>query len=204
MTEKDKARTTRHSWFVRRVSRHGPALRRYLLRLSKSESDAEDIEQEAYLRIYEASEQKEIRNPRAFLFRVAYNLFVQNYRKASNSPIDAVADYDDLNVKDICASADEHLMMRERLGVVGDVIDTLPPQCRRVFIMRKVYDLSHRQISEALGISRSTVEKHVVKGLHACREHLRRYEQGRDREDDTGGAKEKSAAVSITRATGDG
>ena len=155
MTEKDETRTRRHSWFVRHVSRHGPALRRYLLRLSKSKSDTEDIEQEAYLRIYEASERKEIRNPRAFLFRIAYNLFVQDYRKASNSPIDAVADYDDLDVKEICASADEQVMMRERLGVVGDVIDALPPQCRRVFIMRKVYDLSHRQISEALGISRT-------------------------------------------------
>ena len=204
MTEKDETRTRRDSWFVRHVSRHGPALRRYLLRLSKSKSDAEDIEQEAYLRIYEASERKEIRNPRAFLFRIAYNLFVQDYRKASNSPIDAVADYDDLDVKEICASADEQVMMRERLGVVGDVIDSLPPQCRRVFIMRKVYDLSHRQISDALGISRSTVEKHVVKGLHACREHLRHYEQGRDKEDDAAGVKAKSAAVSITRATGDG
>ena len=201
--KKDAARATRHSWFMRRVARHGPALRRYLLRLSKSESEAEDIEQEAYLRIYEANEREKIENPRAFLFRIAYNLFVQNYRKASNSPVDAVADYDELNVTDIWASADEQLMMRERLGVLGEVIDSLPPQCRRVFIMRKVYDLSHKQISEALSISLSTVEKHVVKGLHACREHLRRYEQCGDVEDDTGD-KKANRAVSITRKTGDG
>ena len=201
MTKNCTTQTKRHTWFKQQVLRHRPALRRYLMRLSKSESDAEDIEQEAYLRICEADGRSKINNPRAFLFRIAYNLFVQNYRKANNSPIDTVADYDELDVTDICTSVDDQLIMRERLGVLADAIDRLPPQCRRVFIMRKVYDLSHRQIAEALGISLSTVEKHVVKGLHACRAHLRGYE--RDWDQDEHGQEKVAEVVPVIRVTGE-
>jgi DNA-directed RNA polymerase specialized sigma24 family protein len=49
----------------------------------------------------------------------------------------------------------------------------LPPLCRRVFVLRKVYRLSHDEIAEVLGVSHSTIEKHVAKGLIRCRDYLR-------------------------------
>jgi DNA-directed RNA polymerase specialized sigma24 family protein len=49
----------------------------------------------------------------------------------------------------------------------------LPPLCRRVFVLRKVFKLSPTEISEVLGISTSTIEKHVAKGLVRCRDYLR-------------------------------
>jgi len=52
-------------------------------------------------------------------------------------------------------------------------VDRLPPLCRRVFVLRKVFKLSHAEISEVLGVSHSTIEKHVAKGLVRCRDHLR-------------------------------
>ncbi len=201
-TKKDKNRKGRNTWFADNVLGHGPALHRYLLKLSKSEADARDIEQEAYLRIYEAEKKGKIDYPRAFLFRIAYNLFVQNYRKSKNSPIEAVADFDRLSVKDMCALADEQLIARERLGALGDAIDQLPPQCRRVFVMRKVYNLSHKEISKALGISRSTIEKHVGKGLQSCREHLKRHdgEWGQDGPPEETAPK---AVVAMKKVTGE-
>jgi RNA polymerase sigma-70 factor (ECF subfamily) len=52
-------------------------------------------------------------------------------------------------------------------------VDQLPPLCRRVFVLRKVYRLSHDEIAEVLGVSHSTIEKHVAKGLVRCRDYLR-------------------------------
>jgi DNA-directed RNA polymerase specialized sigma24 family protein len=52
-------------------------------------------------------------------------------------------------------------------------VDRLPPLCRRVFVLRKVYKLSHTEIAEVLGVSHSTIEKHVAKGLLRCRDYLR-------------------------------
>jgi RNA polymerase sigma-70 factor (ECF subfamily) len=42
-----------------------------------------------------------------------------------------------------------------------------------VFVLRKVYRLSHDEIAEVLGVSHSTIEKHVAKGLIRCRDYLR-------------------------------
>jgi RNA polymerase sigma-70 factor (ECF subfamily) len=40
-------------------------------------------------------------------------------------------------------------------------------------VLRKVYKLSHTEIAEVLGVSHSTIEKHVAKGLLRCRDYLR-------------------------------
>jgi RNA polymerase sigma-70 factor (ECF subfamily) len=42
-----------------------------------------------------------------------------------------------------------------------------------VFVLRKVHKLSHAEIAQVLGVSHSTIEKHVAKGLMRCREYLR-------------------------------
>jgi RNA polymerase sigma-70 factor (ECF subfamily) len=52
-------------------------------------------------------------------------------------------------------------------------VERLPPLCRRVFVLRKVHKLSHAEISEVLGVSQSTIEKHVAKGLVRCRDYMR-------------------------------
>lgn len=171
---------------MRHVLRHQPSLKRYLRRLSKSDADAEDIEQEAYLKVYEANKSSEIKNPRAFLFRTAYNLFVQGYRKSKNAPYSEVADIDALSVKDMCAAADEHLIMRERLGALAEAVDRLPPKTRSIFIMRKVYNLSQKEIREALGVPERTIERHVRKGLQACRDYLRERDHYWDVDEEPG------------------
>ena len=163
----------KRNWFERQVLRHREALKGYVRRLARSEADAQDLEQEALARVYAVEDRERIDNPRAFLLTTAHNVFIQGYRKQKNSPISAVEDFASLSVKEMCASADERLIARERLAAFGEAIDQLPPQARRVFIMRKVFGLSHQEISEALGVSQKTVEKHVGKGLKRCRDYLR-------------------------------
>lgn len=166
-------RFDKEAWYEDEILVHRTGLRHYLLRLTRSEEMAKDLEQETFAKIYALSDPGKIQNPRAFLFRVAHNQFIQNYRKERNSPIDAVEDFDQLSVKDMCVSADERLISKERLTALGEAIDLLPPQARRVFIMRKVFDLSHKEISEALSLSPKTIEKHVAKGLKRCRAYLK-------------------------------
>ena len=68
---------------------------------------------------------------------------------------------------------DEQTDSRRRFESVCAAVDRLPPLCRRVFVLRKVHKLSHAEISEVLGVSESTIEKHVAKGLVRCRDYLR-------------------------------
>ena len=121
-------------WFQRNILQHRKRLKQYLLGLTKSREDAEDLEQEAYLRVISSNDRHEIDNPRAFLFVTARNLAIQAWRRKKNSPIQAVEDFDALNVRDICASVDSEVLTDELLAAFGEAIDALPPQARRVFI----------------------------------------------------------------------
>ena len=51
----------------------------------------------------------------------------------------------------------------------------LPVQCRRVFVLKKVYSYSQKEIAEELGISEKSVEKHMALGLQRCRDYMERY-----------------------------
>ncbi|MER2300157.1 MAG: sigma factor-like helix-turn-helix DNA-binding protein, partial [Pseudomonas sp.] len=48
--------------------------------------------------------------------------------------------------------------------------------CRDCFLLRKLDGLSHQQIAEHLGISRSLVEKHIVNAMRHCRVRMRQWE----------------------------
>ncbi len=56
-------------------------------------------------------------------------------------------------------------LIQEQLVLAQSAIDELTPRVREVFELRKVYGLKQREIAERLGISQSTVEKHIAKGL---------------------------------------
>jgi RNA polymerase sigma factor (sigma-70 family) len=163
----------RHEWFLKQIFRHGAALHRYLRRFTSGAEDIEDLVQEAYVRIYAVADRDAVNSPRALLFRIAHNLAVERSRRQIARATDSVADFELLNVDTMEAPPDEHIDARRRFESFCAAIDRLPPLCRRVFVLRKVYKLSHAEIAQVLGVSHSTIEKHVAKGLMRCREYLR-------------------------------
>lgn len=66
------------------------------------------------------------------------------------------------------------LLARDELKLLLKIIAELSPQCQRVFTLRKVYGLPPSAIAEQLGLSISTVEKHLVKALRLCTERYAR------------------------------
>ena len=69
------------------------------------------------------------------------------------------------------------MVVIERLERVKAAIVEMPPQCQRVFIMHKVYGFKYKEIAQQLGISVSTVEKHIMTGLKKCRQSVKFQEQ---------------------------
>ena len=59
----------------------------------------------------------------------------------------------------------------------------LPVQARRVFVLKKVYGYSQREIAEELGLAQSTVEKHVALAVRRCAEYMSRHGRTRARPD---------------------
>jgi RNA polymerase sigma factor (sigma-70 family) len=125
------------------------------------------------VRMYALQDFRNIDSPRAMLFRIAHNTAVERARRQSTQATDSVADFESLNVYSSEAPADEQIDSRRRFESFCAAVDRLPPLCRRVFVLRKVYRLSHDEIAEVLGVSHSTIEKHVAKGLLRCRDYMR-------------------------------
>jgi RNA polymerase sigma-70 factor (ECF subfamily) len=135
--------------------------------------DVDDILQEAFMRSYEAAGRSTIRNPRAFLLRTATNLALNHVSRASNK---LNAQMEDLTLPEVyqrvTESPESQLDANLRFVTFCRAVGGLPEQCRRAFILKKVYGLSQQEIADRLRISESTVEKHIAKGLLMCRDYM--------------------------------
>ena len=173
------------------------ALKRFLSRILPTESDVEDIAHEAFIRAYSASATQAIMMPKAFLFRIAKNLAINERSRMWNTTTTFVGDAEELDSlgagNDSEVSGEDRLDSHRKFELLAQAIDQLPSQCRRVFILRKIEGYSHKEIAAEVGISVSTVEKHIAAGLVRCQKYLadRGYEVGPSH-------KRQSAPVSST------
>jgi len=134
--------------------------------------DIDDILQEAFVRAYEAEKKKSIAEPKAFLFRVARNLLLSELDKKSHKVTDYLEDFELSEIEPTGCPLEDDVAAQQRLGMFCEVVAGLPAQCRRVFVMKRVYGFSQKEIAAELGISESTVEKHLIKGMRMCAQSL--------------------------------
>ncbi|WP_339865019.1 RNA polymerase sigma factor [Paremcibacter congregatus] len=137
-----------------------------------SREEADDLTQEAFERYSSASRQKPIGNPRAYLYRVAKNLVVDHFRRVTSRNRVFVRCDDPVEAQDPNPSTEQNLIQSSNYRQLREAIGKLPPKCRQVFILRKLEGLSYAQIADKMDISVAAVEKHVVRGLKACRFEL--------------------------------
>jgi len=157
-----------------------PALVRYFASRTGSSDLAEDITQDIAARLMELSEQQisEISNPVAFIYRMGCNLMLDRV-KSRNRSIARDHDWSSLHtvqsgldaVADLPA-ADDAAHARQRLLQVLGTVETLRPQCRRAFRLHKLEGLSHAEVADRMGISRSAVEKHISHALRTLMQEL--------------------------------
>ena len=152
---------------------HESFLRRFLTRFLSRPQDIEDVVQDAYLKARCAEEKQVINSPKAFLFRIARNEALKELRKKSRRITDYIEDLSNRELASEAASVEEQVAASERMAVFCQAAASLPTQCRRAFLLRKVYGFSHKEIAERLGISMSTVEKHMAKGLQRSSAFMR-------------------------------
>ncbi|HLB30025.1 MAG TPA: RNA polymerase sigma factor [Gammaproteobacteria bacterium] len=155
-------------------------LARFVGRILKQPQDIEDIVQETFVRTYAAGLNGEIDSPKAFLFKTAWNLALKHQGRAATRLTATMGDSDLSEVLVDELSAERRVEAQENFLMLCQAVRDLPLQCRRVFLLRKVYDLSYLEIAARLGISTSTVEKHMLNGITKCGAYLcaHGYERG--------------------------
>jgi RNA polymerase sigma-70 factor (ECF subfamily) len=154
------------------LQRNRLLIARLLRRFTFKADELEDVMQETILRALEAQRKGEIHHPRQFMISIAKNVAREELRKRARAATNLIEDCDLENHQSMEPGADAVLEGREKLRVFATAVAHLPPQCRRVFVLKYVSGASHKEIASRLGISVSTVEKHVAAGLKACREKM--------------------------------
>ncbi len=139
-------------------------------RLTGNEEDARDVVQETYVRAWKGL--KKFRGDARFstwLYRITANAgytLTKKRRKHRHEPMgdDAVEIPEPNTAADPEAVAEASLLREE----VAAAVDELPPKLRAVVVLKDVYDLSHDEIAEELGISESAAKVR----LHRARRKL--------------------------------
>ncbi len=138
-------------------------LRRFVRARVGSKEDAEDVIQEAYLRVLRYSAKHEVESQERLLFSTARNLAVDSIRRRRSRHKIAM-DYAVLEAElQSCPAPDEAIYARQRLSIVEAAVALLPERCREVFLLHRVDSLSYSQIAARCGISVSAVEKHIAR-----------------------------------------
>lgn len=138
------------------------------------QDNVDDIVGDTYLRTLEYfGDQEEIEYPKAFLLKTARNLALNYISKHENRYTQSVEDFSGIDVYLKSEKLESQIEAQEKFQLFCDVVDKLAPKCRRAFVLKRVYGWSLKAIAEEMGISPSTVEKHVAKGLLLCTNELK-------------------------------
>src|SRR5690606_20211889 len=110
---------------------------------------------------------------RPYLYKIAENLVYDLYRKAARDKkmramLGATA-------TDAYCHVEENLLEGERTELLEQAISLLPPQRQKIFRMSKLEGMSYEEISNALNISKSTINDHLLKASRFLRSYMSQH-----------------------------
>jgi RNA polymerase sigma factor (sigma-70 family) len=152
-------------WVGRCILPYEAEVRAWLRRASVPAHEIDDVIQESYCKMAALESSAHITNPRAYFFQVARSLIYQQARRARIVRIETVAEMDALSILDDGPNPEEEVISLRELEHLRAMIAALPERCRQVFVLRKIEGVPQREIAARLGISESTVEAQVTRGL---------------------------------------
>jgi len=144
---------------------HKSVLSAYLAHKLLSQADIDDLLQDIFEQAYLAEKKRDIASPKGYLFGVTRNLLSQRYAKNARRISHEI---NDAQICDLAAdfiSPENQLYYKIKMKLLVKAIKTLPPQCQKVFILRKIHGLPQKKIASRLKISTSTVERHITIAL---------------------------------------
>ncbi|WP_338078440.1 sigma-70 family RNA polymerase sigma factor [Clostridium tetanomorphum] len=131
---------------------YGRRIPRYLLSLCHNEYIAEDIMQETFLRAYLYFEDCPANGIRPWLFRVAYNAYMDFIRKDRRS---FSQDNEFFNNIADNKTTENKVLMQEKLKEINYFIDRLPENQKQAILLCDFNGLSYKEASEIMNISLS-------------------------------------------------
>jgi len=143
-------------------------LQHFVYYKSGDAESAEDIVQEAFLKVWEIRSTIRIETARAFLYKITGNLFANSFKRKKLDLKLHQTFLEDRNFE----TPEFELEMKEFDQKLQKVLSNLDEKCRVVFLMNRIDKLTYREIAENLSISVKAVEKRMNKTLEQIRNEI--------------------------------
>jgi RNA polymerase sigma-70 factor (ECF subfamily) len=157
--------------FSRAFDAYRTELRAYAMRLVKTREAAEDVVQNAFIRVWNRWTEIDLTmNLRGYLYR-ATRTSALNHLRDEQAVQRRAAQYDGPSVVEPLDD-DATLRSEEIARAVGLVLERMPPRRREVASLRLRHHLSNATIADKLGISEKGVEIHITRAIRTLREQL--------------------------------
>ncbi len=138
----------------------------------KDEARGKDAVQEVFLQVWKSRKKLEIRTSLgAYLKRGVINRSLNQVNYAKNF----VAEGQLREHTMLTHSALDELALQDLESALRASLDLLPERCRLIFVMKRLEGMSHKEISEALGISPKTIENQITKAMKVLKEALQAF-----------------------------
>ncbi|CAI8772457.1 MULTISPECIES: sigma-70 family RNA polymerase sigma factor [Pseudomonas] len=147
-------------------SEHNGWLKNWLRARLGNASDAADLAQDTFIRVLNARNADTIREPRSYLGAIAHALMIDKFRRKAleQAYLDALA----LRPERVAESPESRLLILETLLAVDQMLDGLGERTRTIFLTVQLEGLSYVATAERLGVSVTTVKKHLIRAMTHC------------------------------------
>ncbi len=144
----------------------------FVFRILKNEDEAEDIVQEVFVKIWESRERLgDFKLLNSYIFTIAYNQSIDLIRKRIHNS-KYLEHLKNASILQESVSIITDVEFNELSNQVDGLIQNLPERQKQVYLLHREEGLTYPEIAERLGISKNTVENHMVKALKYLRENM--------------------------------
>lgn len=174
--------------FERFVEHFRKRLFQYTWLVCRQREDAEEVAQEALLRVFESADRlREPEHVRAWVFRIARNFCLMKRRKSVFAPSEELSldqffpaagpdgEHRHLEIADWSQGPEKDLLRKELGETLGDAISQLPEAYRSVVLLRDVEELSTEETAQILDLTVDVVKTRLHRGRLAIRQKLDNY-----------------------------
>lgn len=142
----------------------------FLLSYTDDKHFIEDVMQACYIRVWENMGQWDDTDKLLPLIKtIARNLLLNALREKARLPVEWLEKY---SADEIGSCRQDHQQVRQSLQLLDTMINQLPDQCRKVFLLHRELGLSYYEIAERLTISTHTVKNHMSKAIQLLKTNM--------------------------------
>lgn len=163
-----------HGVFKELFDMYFDPLCRYAFSILKDADESQDIVQKVFFKLWDGHQQIEIQTSiKSYLYRIVHNESINFLNQRANRMRlnNQILDYRSFETN----NTSEHVISTDLQKAIDQALAELPTQCRKVFEMSRMNQMTYLQIANDLSISVNTVENHISKALKKLRVSLNDY-----------------------------